>query len=146
MSRERGINRLFMQRPELLFQGQSHDIVGRFSCVQSNGNKRLNIAFLNKMRVIEEWSMIPNDKGELVPDINTPYQAIVDNDPSVIDWFNRANHGDVIEGDYEVQLLWGICEFEDGKIICFVKERWKIYDLSTYYVVQECPNSHPVWL
>jgi len=130
----------------VFFSGQTHEIRGRFRCVNLEPVKRFDVMFLNKMRVLEEWTILANDSGELVPDISTSYQAIVNNDPSVIDWFKQAKPGDIIENEYDVELLWNICGFEGNRIICFVKERWKVYDLNSYYITLECPSINPVWL
>ena len=51
-----------------------------------------------------------------------------------------------MERAYEVELIWNVCEFEDGKITYFVRERWKVFVLARYYVVMEYPNNPPVWL
>jgi hypothetical protein len=96
--------------------------------------------------VIEELMFLPDSEGKLRPTIDSSYQVIVDNDHSVIQWYLSANHGDTMEKTYDVELVWNIYEFEDGKITYFVRERWKAFDLARYYVVAEYPNNPPVWL
>jgi len=64
----------------------------------------------------------------------------------VIEWYHKVNHGDMMERTYEVELIWNIHEFEEGKLTYFVRERWKAFDLARYYVVVEYPNNPPVWL
>jgi hypothetical protein len=108
--------------------------------------KRLDVAFLSNGRVLEEWIMLPNYKGELVSTLETRYQAIVENDSSITEWYDRAEHEETMQRVYNVDLIWNIYEFSDGKITYFVRERWKAFDLARYYVTLEYPNSPPVWL
>jgi hypothetical protein len=108
--------------------------------------KRLDVAFLSDSRVIEEFVMLPNSEGKLVSTIDSTYQVIVDNDHTILEWYHKAWHGDITERTYDVELIWNICEFEEGKITYFVRERWKMFDLARYYVVMEYPNNPPVWL
>jgi hypothetical protein len=108
--------------------------------------KRLDVAFLSDSRILDEWMMLPDSNGKLVPTTDSNYQVIVDNDPLVIEWYHKVNHGDMMERTYDVELVWNIYELEDGKLTYFVRERWKAFDLARYYVVVEYPNNPPVWL
>jgi hypothetical protein len=96
--------------------------------------------------VIEEMMLLPDSEGKLRPTIDSSYQVIVDNDTTILEWYHKANHGDTMEKIYDVELVWNIYEFEEGKITYFVRERWKAFDLARYYVVMEYPNNPPVWL
>jgi hypothetical protein len=128
------------------FSGQTHKIRGCFRCVDLQPIKRLDVAFLSNSHVIEELMLLPDSEGKLRPTIDSSYQAIVDNDTTILEWYHKANHGDTMEKTYDVELVWNICEFEEGKITYFVRERWKAFDLARYYVVMEYPNNPPVWL
>ena len=130
----------------VFFSGQIHKIRGCFRCVNLEPTKRLDVAFLSDSRILDEWMMLPDSNGKLVPTTDSNYQVIVDNDPLVIEWYHKANHGDMMERVYNVELVWNIYELEDGKLTYFVRERWKAFDLARYYVVMEYPNNPPVWL
>ena len=130
----------------VFFTGQTHKIRGCFRCVNPESVKRLDVVFLSDSRVLEELMFSPDSEGKLRPEIDSNYQVIVDNDPGIIPWYHKANHDDMMEKTYDVELIWNICEFEDGRITYFVRERWKAFDLARYYVVVEYPNNPPVWL
>jgi len=130
----------------VFFSGQTHKIRGCFRCVNLEPTKRLDVAFLSDSRVLDEFMMLPDSEGKLKPAIDSNYQVIVNNDPLVIEWYHKANHGDMMERVYNVELVWNIYELEDGKLTYFVRERWKAFDLARYYVVMEYPNNPPVWL